>query len=106
MSTFDPAERAARELLSYFGKNTAILVTHSYGSTVLFVKSARTGNVIAEIDLSKSNMTMHHFALEVMASKKFPRVRNMKRAWSPIVLTPQALKEQDIRRATILNYGY
>src|SRR4030095_26965 len=103
MSSFDPASNKARELLSYFGRNTAIRVDHKYGSKLMSVMNARTGNLIAMVNIDED---LQAAALEIKGMKKFPRVRNMKRAWSPIVLTPQALKEQDIRRATILNYGY
>lgn len=121
MSTFDPASNISRELLSLFGRNTAIRIDHKYGADKVRVVSSRTGNTIAEIETTLAYSlgertvylvdgiaytTLEAVATVIKGMKKFPKVRNMKRAWSPIVLTPQALKEQDIRRATILNYGY
>jgi hypothetical protein len=102
---FDSTAKAAAELLSYFGKNTAVRIDHKYGHNTMHVVVARTGNVLATIDLSYSNKTMlHHWAAEIMAMKKFPRPRNMRRSWSPIRLPEAAKVEADIRRATMNGY--
>lgn len=101
---FDPTAIAAAELLSHFGKNTAVRIDHKYGTNKLCVVVARTGNVIAELDLSVHKAPLDFYAAEIMAMKRFPRPRNMKRSWSPIRVTEAAKAELDIRRATMNGY--
>lgn len=122
MTTFDPAAIAAKELLSYFGKNTAVRVDHKYGRNELHVIVARTGNVIATIKFDK-NLAMEYVdfaktgdtfivhpdslcfvADSIKAMKRFPKPRNMKRSWSPIRLSEKATKDLEIMRATIGGY--
>jgi hypothetical protein len=105
-NSFDPAAIAARELLAHFGKNTAVRVDHKYGRNELCVVVARTGNEIATLDEvnKKSASDLYLFAVMVMGMRKFPKPRNMKRAWSPIRLSEKAKEEMDIRRATMNGY--
>ena len=98
---FDPAAIAARELLSYFGKNTAIRVDHKYGKEELSVIVARTGNVIATCAVGDN---LEFIAAQIKAQRNFPKPRNMKRSWSPIRLSEKAKEELDIRRATMNGY--
>ena len=100
---FDPASSFARELLSMFGKNTAIEIHHKYGMTKIYVIIARTKNVLTEIDYVEG-MNAESIANEVKAMKRYPRPRNMKRSWSPIRLTESAREELSIRRATMNGY--
>lgn len=86
---FDPTAIAAAELLSYFGKNTAVRIDHRYGASGMNVVVARTGNVIATIE-SYDFIRLQEVALEIQAMRKFPKPRNMKRAWSPIRLSEKA----------------
>lgn len=88
-STFDPAALFANELLSMFGKNTAVYVDHKYGQSELRVISARTGNVLAMVEYYEG-ISAQSAALDIMAMKSFPKPRNMKRSWSPIRLSGKA----------------
>jgi len=101
--TFDPASSFARELLSMFGKNTAIEIHHKYGQNKIFVIVARSKNVLAEYDYEEGD-SAEFIANEIKAMKRFPRPRNMKRSWSPIRLTDSAREELSIRRATMNGY--
>ena|SRR5689334_19954223 len=119
---FDPAAIAAAELLSMFGKNTAIRIDHKYGRNEIRVCVARTGNEIATVKLDSSlayeyvdfartddTFTVHpqsvaFVADSIKAMKRFPKPRNMKRSWSPIRLSEKAKEENDIRRATMNGY--
>ena len=95
--------------MSYFGKNTCVTLRHNYGSDVVDVLSARTGNVIAEVDFSTLAPEIGHsieaIAISIMGMKKFPRNRKMNRSWSPIRLTPKAQADAEITRATIANFA-
>lgn len=101
---FDPTAIAAAELLSHFGKNTAVRIDHKYGTSKLCVIVARTGNTIAELDLEVHRASMEFYAAEIMAMKRFPKPRNMRRSWSPVRLTEAAKAEADITRATMNGY--
>lgn len=103
---FDSTAIAAVELLSHFGKNTAVRIDHKYGRNELSVVVARTGNVIAELDnvKEKSGSDLYLFAVMVMAMKKFPRPRNMRRSWSPIRIMEQAKADAELTRRTISGY--
>jgi hypothetical protein len=100
---FDSTAKAAAELLSYFGKNTAVRIDHKYGHNAMHVVVARTGRVISTVMLS-DYMNLEYTAAEIMAQKNFPRPRTMKRSWSPIRLTEAAKAEADISRATMNGY--
>jgi hypothetical protein len=100
---FDPAAIAARELLSHFGKNTAIRIDHRYGRNEIRVCVARTGNEIMSIEYGE-NFNAEAIANEIKGMRKFPKPRNMKRAWSPIRLSEKAIKEAEIFKATIGGY--
>lgn len=109
--TTDSLSIAGNELLSYFGRNTAVTVKHQYiverntfDRDVLIVASARTNNVLAHITLSESEMdfTRHgkdfsanpaalaFLAGAIMAQKSFPKNRKMNKSWSPIRFSAQA----------------
>ena len=130
MNKYDPAARFATNLLIELGKNTAIRLDHSFGKNKIAVKVARTGNTIATIELRKvafdglywngtefwlqlldgefedySLSGSFGIALAIMGMKRFPKPRNMKRSWSPIVLTDSAKAEAEISRATIAHYA-
>ena len=112
---FDSTSIKAAELLSYFGRNTAVKVQHNYGSNVLTVNSARTNNVLATVTIDPSlameyvdfartgtDYTVSPYSLAmvagaIMASKKFPKGRKMNKAWSPIRFSAasQAMMEED-----------
>lgn len=96
---FDSSSYKAAELLSYFGRNTAVTVKHQYGnSDVLVVASARTNLPIAHITLSDNEMdftrhgkdysanplTLAMVAGAIMSHPSFPKNRKMNKAWSPI----------------------
>ena len=81
---FDSSSVKAAELLSYFGKNTAVTVLHNYGTDVLEVRSARTNLTIASVAVSSEPMALAVFAFETMNNKRFPKNRKMNKAWSPI----------------------
>jgi hypothetical protein len=100
---FDSTAKAAAELLSYFGKNTAVRIDHKYGTSTMNVVSARTGNIIREVVVT-ADTDLHLVAVVTMAQKNFPKPRNMKRSWSPIRLTEAAKVEADISRATMNGY--
>jgi hypothetical protein len=91
---FDSTAKAAAELLSYFGKNTAVRIDHKYGHNAMDVVVARTGRVISTVMLS-DYMNLEFTAAEIMAQKNFPRPRNMKRSWSPIRLSVKAQEMMD-----------
>lgn len=113
--SYDSTSIIAREMLSYFGRNTAVTVRHNYGTFDLEVVSARTGNVIATILLDScpayesidfgrtgDTFTVHPFNLSVVADaimsmKRFPKNRKMNKAWSPIRFSAsaKAMMEQD-----------
>jgi hypothetical protein len=100
--TYDSTSIKGNELLSYFGRNTAVTVRHNYGTGAIDVMSARTGNVIAsvvildapymeyvdftrtgrEFRVSSYNLAM--VAGAIMADKRFPKNRKMNKSWSPI----------------------
>lgn len=110
---FDSSAKAAAELLSYFGKNTAVRIDHKYGTSKLCIIVARTGNTIAEVMIQDKGIVVDELfvtpSLEAAANlikgkKRFPKPRNMKRSWSPIRLTDAAKAESDIRRATMNGY--
>lgn len=112
-STFDPAAIAAAELLSMFGKNTAIRIDHKYGQHEIRVCVARTGNVISDVMIHEKGIVidelfiapdMETAANVIKGKKKFPKPRNMKRSWSPIRLSEKAREELDIRKATMNGY--
>lgn len=106
---FDSTSTKAAELLSYFGRNTAIEIDHRYGSNECHVLSTRTKNIIATVTLhglvnsvGDYSDTLEGCANHIMTLKKFPRNRKMNRTWSPIRLTAKAEADQEITRATIL----
>jgi hypothetical protein len=86
---FDPASSFARELLSMFGKNTAVYLDHKYGHDTIRVVVARTGNIIAQVEYYEG-ISAHSAALDIMAMRSFPKPRNTKRSWSPIRLSEKA----------------
>jgi hypothetical protein len=104
---FDSSAIAAAELLSHFGKNTAVRIDHKYGHNELRVVSARTGNVLSVVAIYGGSVTNTYcisnvatFSLEevarvIMGQKNFPRPRNMKRSWSPIRLSANAQAMMD-----------
>jgi hypothetical protein len=101
---FDSTAKAAAELLSYFGKNTAVRIDHKYGHPVMSISSARTGNVIATVSINSngvyavdnlSAIDLADVAQYIMSQKNFPRPRNMKRSWSPIRLSVKAQEMMD-----------
>jgi hypothetical protein len=116
---FDSTSVMAAELLSYFGRNTAVELDHKYGSTECAVVSTRTKNVIATVVIDSSLayeyvdfattgdvITASPYNLELVAArimqmKKFPKNRKMNRAWSPIRLTAKAEADAEITRATV-----
>jgi hypothetical protein len=102
---FDSTSVKAAELLSYFGRNTAIEIDHRYGSNVCAVISTRTKNIIAEVDFDTLAPEIGHsleaMAISIMAMKKFPKNRKMNRTWSPIRLTARAEADREITRATL-----
>ena len=91
---FDSTAIAAAELLSHFGKNTAVRIDHKYGTDSMNVVSARTGSVIREVTVT-ADTDLHLVAIVTMAQKNFPRPRNMKRSWSPIRLSENAVKAME-----------
>jgi hypothetical protein len=113
--TFDNTSIKGNELLSYFGRNTAVTVRHNYGTGAIDVMSARTGNLIAsvvildapymeyvdftrtgrEFRVSSYNLAM--VAGAIMADKRFPKNRKMNKSWSPIRFSAasKAMMEQD-----------
>lgn len=97
---FDSTSVKAAELLSHFGRNTAIEVQHRYGTKECAVVSTRTKNVIWECD-NLDEYDMEYLALMIMGMKKFPKNRKMNRAWSPIRLTAKAEADAEITRATV-----
>jgi hypothetical protein len=110
---YDATSIFANELLSYFGRNTAIEVDHKYGSNECAVISTRTKNVIATVKKewdgyyfldspAVASSELESIALMIMQSKKFPKNRKMNRSWSPIRLTPKAEADAEITRATML----
>ena len=109
---FDNTAIAAAELLSHFGKNTAVRIDHKYGTSKLCVIVARTNNEIAVVDINDdsyavSNVrtkSLEEIARVIMGNKRFPKPRNMRRSWSPIRLTDDAKAEADISRATMNGY--
>jgi hypothetical protein len=120
---FDSSSIAAAELLSMFGKNTCVTLTHNYGANNIEVRSARTNNVIAEVILDSSlayeyvdystngtTITAHPMHMQevaecIKAMRKFPKNRKMAKAWSPIRLTAKAQADAEITRQTALNWG-
>ena len=98
---FDSTSVKAAELLSYFGRNTAIRVDHDYGSNECAVVSARTGNVIALLGDLDKDLNLQECATVIMGMKKFPKNRKMNRTWSPIRLTAKAEADAEITRNTI-----
>jgi len=130
MNKYDPAARFATNLLLEMGNNTAIRLDHSFGKNKIEVKVARTGNTIATIEMRKvafdglywngtefwlkiadgefvdfSYSGSFGIALEIMKMRRFPKPRNMKRAWSPIVLSDEAKEAAEITRNTIAHYS-
>jgi hypothetical protein len=111
MIMFDSTSVLGSELLSYFGKNTAIRIDHRYGAKECAVISARTGNIIATVEALESGYavsglfvapTLESAASIISGNKKFPRNRKMNRTWSPIRLTAKAEADAEITRNTIL----
>lgn len=111
---FDSTSILATNLLDAFGRNTAVTVVHNYGETLIAVKSARTNNVIAEIEVDahfdgkywpklnlsykgETYLNTESLAYVIMADKKFPRNRKMNKSWSPIRFNAkaQAMMESD-----------
>jgi hypothetical protein len=130
MNRFDPAATLANNLLIELGNNTAIRLDHSFGKNKIEVKVARTGNTIAVIEmrqvafdglywnntefwLSLAGGEFQDFtfsgsfgmALEIQKMRRYPKPRNMKRNWSPIVLSDSAKEQAEITRATIAHYA-
>ena len=101
--SYDSTSVKANELLSYFGRNTAIEVQHKYGATECAVVSTRTKNVIAIVDV-EIHRNLEFVANEIMMMKKFPKNRKQNRAWSPIRLTERAKADNEISRATMAWY--
>lgn len=101
---FDSTSTKAAELLSYFGRNTAVTVQHRYGTNECVVLSARTGNVIAEVELDDSPMAIAAEAYRIMGMRKFPKGRKMNKAWSPIRLTAKAQADAEIAQATAVHW--
>ena len=108
--TIDSLSIAGNELLSYFGRNTAVTVKHAYGAeNTLIVSSARTNNVLAHIvllpteqdftrhgkDFSANPLALAFVAGAIMAQKSFPRNRKMNKSWSPIRFSAQAQAMMD-----------
>jgi hypothetical protein len=90
---FDSSSRVGNELLSAFGRNTAVTVRHNYGTDTLEVVSARTNLIISEVLLAKEGYvvdrlfvapTLAAAAMVIMGNKKFPKNRKMNKSWSPI----------------------
>jgi len=119
---FDSLSILANNLLAEFGNNTAITVTHNYGGKCIEVKSARTNNVIAEVEVDaqfdgkywpklslicdgQEHMGTDSLAYQIMAMRKFPKNRKMNKAWSPIRLTAKAQADAEITKATALYWG-
>lgn len=98
---YDSTSTKVAELMSYFGRNTAIEIDHRYGAKECAVLSTRTKNVIISIDLSH-DADLYELAHVIMGMKKFPRNRKMNRSWSPIRLTAKAEADAEITRNTIL----
>ncbi len=98
---FDSTSTKANELLSYFGRNTAIEIDHRYGSNECAVISTRTKNVIVTVNFDEVT-DLEFCASVIMAHKKFPKNRKMNRTWSPIRLTARAEADAEITRNTIL----
>lgn len=96
---YDYSSLKAAELLSYFGKNTAVTLTHNYGNDVVEVRSARTNNVIESIEniTALDSVALYILATSIMKNKKFPRNRKMNKAWSPIRFSAasKAMMEED-----------
>lgn len=103
---FDSSSIFASELLSFFGRNTAVRIDHRYGANKLAVISARTGNVISEVMYENGHViidelftcpTIDDAAILIMGKKKFPKNRKMNRSWSPIRFSAasQAMMEAD-----------
>lgn len=130
MNKYDPAATFANNLLIELGNNTAIRLDHSFGKNVIHVKVARTGNTIATIEMRQvafdglywngtqfwlqlldgefedySLSGSFGMAVAIMGMRRFPKPRNMKRAWSPIVLSDSAKEQQEITRNTIAHYA-
>jgi hypothetical protein len=130
MNKYDPAGVFAHNLLIELGISTAIRIDHSFGRNKIEVKVARTGNVLATIELRKvafdglywngtefwlslnggefedySLSGSFGMSLAIRGMKRFPKPRNNKRAWSPIVLTDSAKEQAEITRNTIANYA-
>ena len=108
---YDATSIFASELLSFFGKNTAVEIDHRYGSTECAVISTRTKNVISTVKYEDGHVivdelfvcpTIDDAANLIMGKKKFPRNRKMNRTWSPIRLTAKAEADREITRNTIL----
>lgn len=97
---FDSTSVKAAELLSYFGRNTAVEVDHRYGSKECAVISTRTKNVIWECE-DITTLDLQSAAVEIMGMRKFPKNRKMNRTWSPIRLTAKAEADREITRATL-----
>lgn len=107
---FDTTSIFASELLSCFGRNTAIRIDHRYGATECAVISARTGNVISVVGYSDGHCivdelfvapTIQDAAMLVMGKNKFPKNRKMNRTWSPVRLTAKAEADREITRNTL-----
>lgn len=130
MNRYDAAGQFAHNLLIELGNTTAIRIDHSFGQNVIEVKVARTGNTIATIELRKvafdglywnstefwlklndgewedySLSGSWAMALAIQGMRRFPKPRNNKRAWSPIVLTDKAKEQAEITRNTIAHYA-
>jgi hypothetical protein len=107
---FDSTSVFASELLSFFGKNTAVEIDHRYGTKECAVLSTRTKNVISNVKYEDGLVivdelfvcpTIDDAAILIMGKKKFPKNRKMNRTWSPIRLTARAEADREITRATL-----
>ena len=107
---FDTTSIFASELLSFFGRNTAIEIDHRYGSNECHVISTRTKNIISSVKYDDGVvivdelfvcLTIDDAAILIMGKKKFPKNRKMNRTWSPIRLTARAEADREITRNTL-----
>jgi hypothetical protein len=104
MSTIEKATRVyARNLLAEFGNCTTVYI--DILGTVIEVRRSRDHHVIAQVELGnvdfngqywgsttvsldgveQQNLSSELLALEIRSRKSFPRSRNFKRSWSPVV---------------------
>lgn len=103
----------ANELLSHFGRNTAIEVDHHESQNIMQVLVTRSKGMLATIEVLDNGrymmnecgyLSLEAVAHEVQNMRRFPKPRKMNKAWSPIRLTDSAKAELDIRRATMNGY--